>query len=79
MARRADSSFASRSAFIAFRRDWMWSAWISGFGLKNSLRIGNSSFRIHRIGPRCDSKSVSSSNAKFGSSGGSYAGCVLRN
>ena len=28
----------------------MCSAWISGFGLKNSFRIGSSSLRIHRIG-----------------------------
>ena len=57
----------------------MCSAWMSGFGLKNSFSIGSSSLRIHRSGPRCDSNSVESSNAKFGSSGGSYGGCALRN
>ena len=48
---------------IVFSRDWMCSAWMSGFGLKNSLRIGCSSLRIQRSGARCDSNSVSSSNA----------------
>ena len=33
-----------------FSRDWMCSAWISGFGLKNSLRSGVSSLRIQRSG-----------------------------
>ena len=40
-------------AFRALSSDWMWSAWISGFGLKNSFRIGFSSFRIQRMKPRC--------------------------
>ncbi len=49
------------------------------FGLKSSFSNGPSSLRIQRIGARCDSKSVDSSNAKLGSSGGSYSGCTFRN
>ena len=41
---------ASRSAYIVLSCDWMCSAWISGFGLKNSFRIGCSSLRIKRSG-----------------------------
>ena len=58
----AASRFASRSAIVTFSFDWMFNAWISGFGLKNSFRIGCSSRRMKRSGPRVESKIVSASN-----------------
>ena len=39
-----------RSALRWFSSAWMCSAWISGFGLKNSFRSGLSSVRSQRIG-----------------------------
>ena len=60
---------------IVFRRDWMFSAWISGLGLKNSFRIGISSLADEAQRCRASIRTASrSSKAKFGRSGG----CVGR-